>query len=127
VGAIACALRKIASAFITRADFPALACLFTGGMIRRLGRFVQPSATIGNEFGPPERNIGWPLVFYAHQHATTFALHGARLGLRLILKRADAAGASLLMVGGVHAGSPSVSSQRAVRLQPCCVSAAPCK
>jgi len=85
----------IASAFITRADFPAGVCLFTGGMIWRLGGFVQPSATIGNEFGPPERNIGWSLVFYAHQHATTFTLHGARLGLRLILKGADAAGASL--------------------------------
>jgi hypothetical protein len=66
VGAIACALRKIASAFIKRADFPALVCLFTGGMIRRLRGFIQPSATIGNEFGPPECNIGWPLVFYAH-------------------------------------------------------------
>jgi hypothetical protein len=57
---------SIASAFITRADFPAGACLFPDGVFKRLGRFVQPSATIGNEFGPPECNIGWPLVFYAH-------------------------------------------------------------
>jgi hypothetical protein len=94
VGAIACWLRKIASAFITRADFPAGVCLFTGRVFLRLRGFVQPPATIGNEFGPPKRNIGWPLVFYAHQHTTTFAFQGTRLGLRLILKRADAAGAS---------------------------------
>ena len=97
---------RIASAFITRTDFPAVACLFTGGVILLQRGLVLPSAAFGNEFGPPERNVGRALVFHAHEHPATFAFHGTGLGLGLVPKGADAADASFLMLVGGHVYSP---------------------
>jgi len=119
MGAIACAPRKIASAFINWADFPAGACLFPSGVFGLLGGFVQPSATIGNEFGPPERNVRGALVLDTHQHATTFAFHVTGFWLWLVQKGAYATDSSFVKMVGAHACSPSVSAKRAASFWSC--------
>ena len=67
----------------------------------------MPFATIGDEFGAPEGDIGCALVIKTNAHTATFAFGHIPLGLGCILITADAAGSSCAVVG-VHGSSHSL-------------------
>jgi len=90
---------KIAARLITCAEMTVAGCSFAGRAGLSCGRFVAPFAAVGNEFGAPHGNICRTLVLQPDPHAATFAFDHAGFGLRLVLKTADTAGLSCVMMG----------------------------